>query len=89
VIVRVTQEDIDEGTKGDCTFCPIALAVDRALGGECCVAVTIFDVYITENAHAEVFPLPSEARQFIQRFDKGKPVSPFEFELDLDAEGIT
>lgn len=69
--------------------CPIALAI-RELHPD--ARVDVFD-----NTAALTLPggtalllarLPQEARRFIDRFDSGEPVEPFEFELTwrTDAE---
>jgi hypothetical protein len=82
--VSVTAEDIREGTPGDYTSCPVALALRRALGD-----VSEIEV---DNVEAEIFltngdslslRLPPDAGRFINEFDCQRPVEPFEFELEL------
>ncbi|QGJ91970.1 hypothetical protein SEA_KEELAN_5 [Gordonia phage Keelan] len=77
--VVVTQEHIEKGDKGSPVSCPVALALNDA-GME--------GYYRVESRHLRTaigkFPLPTEARQFIAKYDThGGPVEPFEFELDL------
>lgn len=75
--IQVTQQEIDNGTRQKASCCPVALAVSLATQRDARVtADTIrfgWKVYIT----------PEPAASFIEAFDAGEPVSPFEFELEL------
>lgn len=76
--IRVTQEDIDNGERGNCELCPIAHAMSRELGCAVDVSGPCAVVYI----HGPVeIPLPQEARNFILDFDNVEPVQPFEFQI--------
>lgn len=76
--ITVTQEDIEKGKRG-CRNCPIALATNRttlldaAVYPHCIISVDMGTVWV----------LPKKAQQFIQRFDDGKPVHPFTFDIEL------
>lgn len=79
--IQVTQEDITNGKKDHCIQCPIALAMIRTTG-------KIWEVYNTccgrlENEFYIEHRLPQEAQVFIEAFDDGDDVSPFEFELEI------
>lgn len=88
MLIKLTQEHIDRGTRGDCLDCPLALAAKEA--GIKTPWVT--ETYITsDNASApdDKMYLPKIATDFIRNFDgevEGADASkcvPFEFELDL------
>jgi hypothetical protein len=80
-LIRVTQQNIDNATAwrikatsddGISLNCPIAQAIQEATGDDT-IRVGVW--------YCEGKPLPSNAREFITRFDSGDPVEPIEFEL--------
>ena len=87
MIIKITQNDIDEATalcasgRGQCLFCPIAISLGRHTGRTWWIdmhpasATSGFD---------EVVILPEEARRFILRCDRNKPVHPFSFQFDWE-----
>ena len=88
--VSITNEDIDNGRPDHTCLCPIAIAIERALRKR---GLDIRGVQV-EASHVEIayyaggirwrrITLPQEARTFIERFDYGTEVEPFEFELQL------
>ena len=79
MIVKVTQEHIDKGRRRATSACPIALALKEQLGHE--VVVGEFSTYIGINSDS--IPLPRSAQRFVARFDRGKPVKPFNFRVQL------
>lgn len=79
--ISVSERDIAAGKRGECCQCPLALAILRASKREF-VAVSCASVLL--DTCYEV-PLPDEAMQFVKDFDMGENVSPFEFELPLEA----
>lgn len=78
--ISVSQEDIDNGTPGDETCCPIALAVKRQYPEYNEVSVEI-DVLFLDDIN---YLMPIEASNFVDDFDEGKSVAPLEFEIDSD-----
>lgn len=84
-IIDVTQEDIDAGLPKDPCQCPIALALYRALDKT--VNKYLFEVtnmsirHIDEWGNVTQAWLPMSAFNFINRFDEGKEVKPFTFEI--------
>lgn len=72
--VTVTQEHIDRGTRLLSTGCPVARAI-AALGF---TNVTVGGLTAYAGP-AQRWALPKTARQFIEKFDGRKPVSPFTF----------
>jgi hypothetical protein len=74
--INVTSEDIKNGIRWSPSSCALTLAIGRARGESVSVGITC--VMIGE----EFFSLPQIARDFRRKFDDGKTVEPFEFELD-------
>jgi hypothetical protein len=74
--VRVTQQDIDNGKKGNCYECPIAQAVERDHGFT--VSVSMCGIRILKNSF--LFDLPDEAKDFLHAFDCGLGAQPIEFD---------
>jgi hypothetical protein len=79
--VEVTQADIDAGTPNTCNLCPIAIALNRALGGAWFVRE---DEAIPLYAARRPVALPAAATGFIVMFDAREPVEPFAFEFDAE-----
>jgi hypothetical protein len=81
--VKVTKQHIAEGVPGQSYFCPIALAVKSKLGLKKWVYVSGHSINIApQNGQAEKeFKLTKKMIKFIDSFDIGKPVKPFEFTL--------
>jgi hypothetical protein len=81
VQVEVTQDDICNGFRGDCTECPIALALERALPGHH-IEVGNDSVWSSEEHLAD---LPADAVAFIVRFDLWgrSEAEPFRFTLTI------
>lgn len=89
--ISVTQEHISAGKKEDCQKCPIALAIIEVLPDThvsvfadlksvCNAPAQFRDAYVRINGEARY--LPREASDFIDSFDCGRPVVPFEFDLE-------
>jgi hypothetical protein len=91
VTVDVTQEDIDTGLRG-CTWgCPIAKAVNRAIGGADVVHAQLASLVVGEGNDRFVASMPEEGTRFIRQFDapdvSALPVVspvPFSFELQFE-----
>lgn len=83
--IEVTQLDIDEGYQGDCEFCPIARAVSVKIkpGFTCRVSRTEIALFNEWRSLMGWLKLPVWATEFVVRFDKGFPVRPFSFDLDI------
>ena len=84
--VDVTQEDIKSGHRCNSNRCPVALAIQRALGdcvSAACIRVTGTECEILkEHGQFSYYALPESARLFIKNFDNEKPGDPFSFTLD-------
>lgn len=80
--ISVEQKHINQGEQEHCERCPIALAIFDSVEA-CFVSVESFFVHID----SESFDLPDNAIDFIESYDDGEPVSPFEFELPIEQPG--
>ena len=85
VHVELTQEDIDQGIPRDCGNCPVARAIERAMGVSCKVEVEAnrLDVYDGETWWT---PLPAMVETFVDNFDNVNQrvlCEPFTFDLEL------
>ena len=77
VRVEVTAADIATGEPTFCRSCPVALALLRA---------GFTRVSVGESIAAAEFgevPLPRKVASFVRHFDRGRPVKPFAFDLEL------
>jgi hypothetical protein len=81
-LIRVTAVDIALGVRESCEECPIALAIVHAIGDmPANVSVSAWDARLYRHEDTLDAALPQEARAFIERFDLGDTVEPFEFDL--------
>ena len=84
--VDVTQDDIDNGVQLSAMTDPIARAVIRALGTADIVIVDRQNIMV-QPAHD--IPLladtPPNVAAFIESFDNGKTVEPFDFSIELES----
>jgi len=80
VTVRITKSLIKKGRRGNCSYCPIGLAL-RTLGFH---RVSVYNTFLqfTTSRNSKKYlgaNLPYEAETFVNRFDDGKAVEPFSF----------
>jgi len=86
--IEVKKYHIDSGTPKNCSCCPIALAVQEVFP-HYVVEVGQFDLtldnYDDENGTVKYweYELPAEACDFVEQFDSGHYVRPFDFELEI------
>lgn len=85
--ISVTSEDILRcQTDPNCPDCPIDLAARRVWpNARFSTAPTCILFYSRGPDAAATILLPDAAREFVQAFDAGKPVHPFEFEIDVSS----
>lgn len=88
VKIEVKQYHIDSGTPKNFSCCPIALAVQEVFP-HYVVEVGEFDLTL-ENGTGDCdyekyleYELPAEACDFVEQFDSGHYVRPFDFELEI------
>ena len=101
VKVSVTESDIDNGIRGDCWKCPVAIAMWRATGVKWNVGNSL--AYVTADRHIQI-DLPEKAVAFIDDFDYAATVypavgmqitgtgkraaHPFDFEINVPEEYV-
>ena len=86
--IKVTQEHINKGKRKDYSSCPIALAVKDVFPNDV-IEVGQFDLtfencdYESGNGKYLGYELPNIACNFVEDFDAGRNVKPFDFELEI------
>lgn len=85
VQVSVTESDIRGGVRDDDCLCPVALALRRVTGEEVCVCSEQIGLGSLGRGYVfqRVLDTPRAVRDFVDAFDGGRSVEPFEFELDV------
>lgn len=79
--IQVTNAHIQNGIKGNCKHCPVALAVMEITHGEVLVGNDKLAAKINDNNHWAY--TPDNVNDFVYDFDAGMPVQPFTFEIEL------
>lgn len=74
MIVKITQDKINNGIRCDADFCPIALALQEHDPN---AWVGMGQLHVNDR----IYPIPHEAKRFIQAFDENDYTEPFTFEL--------
>ena len=89
---EVTLEDIEDGKRGDCTRCPVSLAIQRqglpsewllnvgGLPGTISFCYRDYVACLLDECRIS-FLLPISVSRFIANFDAERTVEPFEFDL--------
>jgi hypothetical protein len=83
--VRVTEEHIGRGARGQNNCCPIALAVKDA--GVPWARVGSLSIRLLLRDMTFLVRLPEAAMRFVAAFDNGHPVRPIYFEIHLPSVG--
>lgn len=86
--IEVTQERIDRGKRQHACVCPVALALIPHMPKGTTFYVREYGLEVCEHvfdANKWQVNFPREVVEFITAFDRGDPVSPFAFELPIDA----
>lgn len=85
--IEVTKKDILNGERCNNCFCPVALAIKRAMNNELKhLSVNYKEVWYQTNENVVVSELPVEAIKFINDYDNEQPVKPFNFTLKVTGE---
>ena len=84
--IEVTQVHIDNGVQRMMDACPVARAAVYATGAYCRVDKDCLHVHRAGGRTAAKFLLPSEALHFVNSYDAGEEVAPFEFEIDYEGK---
>lgn len=82
-IIAVTRKHINKGDRGECTSCPVALALLDAFPEAKRVSVDQDDLVVTyPNGSAKSYCVPRSVSRFINKFDnQGRVAQPFRFKL--------
>jgi hypothetical protein len=83
--ICVTAEDIKKGRRGSPKRCPIALATKRACGVRAVVGTDGTMWVETSSACVEI-SLSLAAMNFVDDFDLGLAVGPFEFDVNFEPD---
>ncbi len=89
MIIRVTQDDIDNGVRGTSAYCPIARAIKREVTADAHWIIAgytglWFGLYERGGYRATTPPIASA---FMSKFDKHEAVEPIEFEVEFVYSG--
>lgn len=78
MLFQLMQKHIDQGIRGRCRNCPVALAVKEVF------PVQQVEVYTRDvSIDSYIYRLPSVVHYAIRTFDLEGTMLPFEFELDI------
>ena len=80
-LIKVTKEDIANGCPESTNNCPIARAILRQVKTDW-VSVGYCIKVVDQDAQHLKYKCPRSAKRFINRFDNGEPVKPFNFYLE-------
>lgn len=83
VLVQVTRDDIQYGTRSSESACPIARAVARATGKQAHVSGTRIKIGANTLSVRRLPTTPKQAK-FVRDFDNNAKVEPFDFWMDLE-----
>ena len=87
VFLPLSQEDIDEGRKGDAKLCPVAIAIKGHENYET-AAVSSQGVYLEELATPRSLRTTQTLRRLIVAFDAGKIIKPGEIKIDYENKTV-
>lgn len=86
VAFEVTERNIQLGVRQDCSFCPVAIAINKELD-DSVQAFAMKNVLILQNKFNKEFiysvTWPLKVESFIEDFDANKQIKPFKFKLDI------
>lgn len=80
MVINVTGRHIAGGKRSDCNYCPIALAFKEAGLN---IQVGSYFIHRSPDDLENASELPNAVCDFIRKFDRGQPVQPFSFEINL------
>lgn len=84
-LVQVSTKDIQEGIKESCLFCPVAIAVNRAMKKTENLFSRAWLVGSNDlTFQGKKYSLPKAAVNAIADFDNGRLVAPFSFEIEIN-----
>lgn len=81
ITISVSKDHISEGVAYSCIYCPVALAIDEAVGTNFSIVDKEKLEWRLKDAISRRCKTPGSVRRFITRFDSNQDVEPFTFEL--------
>lgn len=82
MLIEVTQDDIDNGRRGQACSCPLARAIKRQTNAEY-IRVGLGSISIGEDvSDCSCYITPDIAVNFVMDFDSIHDVAPFSFQLN-------
>ena len=81
-LINVTKENIAIGQSVSSSNCPVALAINSQTSSTSRVGVRVIDTFTINGYYYKSYKVPTRVRAFINRFDRNKPVKPFNFYLE-------
>ena len=84
LLINVTQDHINKGSRGQCRNCPIALALLDNGFENVAVFEGVIDTYHKEYGYWYYY-IPPELQEIINNYDKTGKMDPLEFELKNEA----
>lgn len=82
--INVRLKHIEKGEKAIVTHCPIALAMNDHKAIRDAYVTTSTALFTSDGIHGQTSALPKKVQAFILRFDEGKSVKPFSFNLKVN-----
>jgi hypothetical protein len=82
MLIHVTQDHIDHGSKGSCTADPVCLALEDSGFYAAWVSPSFIQTKGKKGDLYRAHPVPDEVLEFMKQFDNDQMVYPFEFELE-------
>ncbi len=86
IMIDVTQEDIEQGSRGSPYYCPLAYAFCRQFPGREVGVFWDFVILDDPKDGRQKIHITRTAQKFIGRFDANIPVKPVRFQFLVPAE---
>lgn len=83
--IKVTEKHLEKGERAAAFYCPIALALKDVVNDDTSAGVTYESIQFRLGIQTQTNKIntPKKVYDTMGRFDMGKDVKPFEFELDI------
>ncbi len=84
LLLNVTPQDLKEGIRRECNFCPLARALRRSLGKRedlVIVSACWSSFGVTTQDYYTSYEMPEAGKRFIEAFDAGREVEPIPLEI--------
>lgn len=78
-LIKVSNNDIQNGVRKDASNCPVLLALERAYNTKCLVGVNFISVL--QDRGYDIYTIPESVKDVIYAYDMGQDMKPFWFIL--------